>query len=43
MISKNLMKGGTISIGMKGKEFTFEVKKGKEAEIIMQPAVAEKK
>ncbi len=29
MISRGVVKGGTIAVGMKGAEFTFEVKKGK--------------
>ena len=29
MISKGVMQGGAISVGLKDKEFTFEVKKGK--------------
>jgi hypothetical protein len=29
MISKKLSKGGTISVDLKGTEFTFNVKKGK--------------
>lgn len=33
MISKGVSKGGTITVGVKGKEFTFEVKKGRKGSL----------
>ena len=35
MISKGLSKGGAISVGLKGEEFVFEVKKGKKGKAIL--------
>ncbi|TAL48983.1 AAA family ATPase [Patescibacteria group bacterium] len=29
MVSKGIMKGGTVTVGVKGSEFTFDVKKGR--------------
>ncbi|MEK9182068.1 MAG: AAA family ATPase [Patescibacteria group bacterium] len=34
MISKNLDKGGAISVGLKGEEFDFEIKKGKKGRVL---------
>lgn len=35
MISKGVMKGGTITVGVKNEEFTFDVKKGKKGSMFV--------
>ncbi len=35
MISKNLSKGGVISVSLKGEEFNFDIKKGKKGKAIL--------
>ncbi|HEY4511276.1 MAG TPA: AAA family ATPase [Candidatus Paceibacterota bacterium] len=35
MISQGVLKGGSINVGMKGEEFTFDVKKGKRGQVIL--------
>ena len=41
MVSKGLMKGGAISVDMKGGEFTFTVKKGKNGSFVSDGFVHE--
>jgi ATP-dependent Clp protease ATP-binding subunit ClpB len=41
MISKKLSKGGTISVDLKGTEFTFNVKKGKNGAFVSEGMVGE--
>lgn len=36
MISKGVLKGGTVSVGVKGEELTFEVKKGRKGSLWAQ-------
>ena len=39
MISKGVMRGGTITVGVKNAEFTFDVKKGKKGTLITKNIV----
>ncbi len=40
IISKGLMKGGAVSVGMKNGEFTFDVKKGRRGSLIAENVIA---
>ncbi len=42
MISKGVLKGGTISVGVKGSEFTFDVKKGRKGSLWAESLVDNK-
>jgi ATP-dependent Clp protease ATP-binding subunit ClpB len=41
MISKGVMRGGSISVGLKGAEFTFDVKKGRRGSVLTQEILPE--
>ncbi len=41
MVSKGVMKGGTVSVDMKGAEFAFDVKKGKKGSFVSDGFVSE--
>lgn len=40
MISKGIMKGGAVSVGMKDGQFTFDVKKGRKGSLIQEDLVS---
>ena len=42
MISKDVVKGGVVSVGVKGGELTFEVKKGRKGSLWTQSVIETK-
>jgi ATP-dependent Clp protease ATP-binding subunit ClpB len=39
IISKGLMKGGSVAVGLKGDEFTFDIKKGRKGSLISESLI----